>query len=443
MSPFSTKRATLMLVLALVTTLVAAPMPIRAADVDDGGTNYTSAYLPGEVLVYLTDYASLATVTSRYRLVVLDRFGARRIYRLRILDGMTPPAKARQLETDALRVVFAEPNFVDQIPSGKQRISWYRGEQEAQDEMYAAQWAPGTMRLPEAHTRSTGAGVTVAVLDSGIDRTHPLFMHPTTNASRLTRSQRDFVDNDLDPSEQQSAAYPWVYGHGTHVAGLVLTAAPDAWVMPVRVLDETGQGNLWVLAEAFEWAVLNGAHVVNFSLGAFQKTDLMEDLLEDYTCSKLDDGDVEDEAGDDDCEAAGGRGVVVTASGGNGGYVTPQRPEYPGAESAPGVLAVAAHDHYSRAWPYSTRGAWIDVSAPGVRVTSAFPGDHSPNPQYATWSGTSMAAPLAAGQAALVRARERTLSATQIVVRIKTTTDPLVGTTSPGRVDAAESLGLQ
>ncbi len=112
---------------------------------------------------------------------------------------------------------------------------------------YVAQWAPGTMHLVEAHRVRRGAGVIVAVLDTGVDRRHPAL------AGRMLAGF-DFVDNDSDPSEEGSVV-EGPYGHGTHVAGLVALAAPEAKILPIRVLDRRGVGNMWVLSEAIRYAL--------------------------------------------------------------------------------------------------------------------------------------------------------------------------------------------
>ena len=123
------------------------------------------------------------------------------------------------------------------------------------------------INLPAAQAISKGAGVKVAVLDTGIDKTHPLF------AGKLLPG-RDFVDNDNDPSEVGTSGVG-AYGHGTHVAGIVLMVAPDAKIIPIRVLDQNGVGNVWTLSKALNYAANpdgnpatdDGANIINLSLG--------------------------------------------------------------------------------------------------------------------------------------------------------------------------------
>src|SRR5919206_3501667 len=153
---------------------------------------------------------------------------------------------------------------------------------------YAGQWAPTTLRLKEAHKVTRGAGMIVAVLDTGVDRRHPAL------AGRLLRG-RDFVDDDDDPSEVyppgagniEDARRLGPYGHGTHVAGLVALAAPEAKIMPLRVLDSRGIGNMWVLAEALHYAADpdgdpltdDGADVINMSLATANSSRLLHEFV--------------------------------------------------------------------------------------------------------------------------------------------------------------------
>ena len=112
---------------------------------------------------------------------------------------------------------------------------------------YGSQWFPDLIRLNQAHSLSTGQNVIVAVLDTGIDLTHPAF------AGRLVPGY-DFVDDDNDPSEEGVLHQNPAFGHGTHVAGIIHLTAPDAKIMPLRILDENGEGQLWRVKDAIVWA---------------------------------------------------------------------------------------------------------------------------------------------------------------------------------------------
>lgn len=387
-------------------------------------------YLPGEVVVKLAQVGDLAGVAATYGLdpTPIDQFGTRPIYRLRILDQSAPPLKAAALVGD-VRVRYAEPNYQGQAPEGQQRTSWAAGGGVGE---YAIQWAAATIRLVQAHTVTRGAGVVVAVLDTGIDPTHPQV------AGRLVGGY-DFVDMDANPSEVGAYGVNIGYGHGTHVAGLVTLVAPDARIMPVRILDPEGIGNIWVLSEALAYAVNpdgnphtdDGADVINFSLSTTRRTMLLDEILNDITCR---DGNGDDD--DDDvtnCLAFRQHGVVVVAAAGNRAS---SNPEYPAAERVAGLIAVAASSTNDTLAAFSNYGAWVHVAAPGDQIMSSVPGGG-----YGVWSGTSMAAPITAGVVALVRAANPRLLPPAVADLIQTSA-VAINAPVPKRLDAAAAVAL-
>jgi subtilisin family serine protease len=193
----------------------------------------------------------------------------------------------------------------------------------------------------------------------------------------------------------------------------VALAAPDARLMPVRVLDRSGRGNIWVLAEGLAWAVDpdgrprsdDGAHVINLSLGTTRPTRLLDTAVKLAACT-FDDDDDDDDFADpgfaaDRERCARGFAALVVASAGNGGSATELI--YPAAEGVEGARAFAALRPDGRLADFSNRGSWIPLAAPGESIVSSVPGGGAVG-AWGTWSGTSMAAPLAAGTAALVLA---------------------------------------
>jgi subtilisin family serine protease len=381
-------------------------------------------FLPGEVLAKLASTSDLPGIVTTHNLALIDQFGARPIYRLKINDGVQPPEKAASLKSDG-RVIYAEPNYQGQIPEGRgKRNPWAIG---GNANAFASQWFSAAIRLESALAASRGNGMVIAVLDTGVDGMHPEL------AGRLVGGY-DFVDFDSDTREE-GALGDIGFGHGTHVAGLIALVAPDAKIMPIRVLDQEGKGNVWVLAEALAFAVdpdgnpdtHDGAHVINLSLGTTRRTDLLDEIIREAMCVSDDDDDDDD---DGLCGLFGG--AVVVAAAGNQGDETRH---YPAAEEVDGLLAVAASTSANTLAAFSTRGAWVQLAAPGNTIISSVP-----NGGYGVWSGTSMAAPLVAGTIALVRASNPDLDPKEAVDRLVTTGQPLCGSTLLN-LDAGAAMG--
>jgi subtilisin family serine protease len=424
------------------------------------------AELPGEMLVRLRSTAALGPLLLKYELSLVSQFGARPIYRLKGIGLADVHRKigAMALEPNVLSV---EPNFAHSSPEARRNNASAIGTPQAYTaqwalpvldaegvgnaealrnnawaigtpQAYIAQWAPQSLRLPEAHRLTVGAGVRVAVLDTGVDRTHPAL------AGRLLAGF-DFVDFDADPSEVGSSLNI-SFGHGTHVAGLVALVAPGAQIMPLRVLDAEGVGNAWVLVEAMLYAVDpdhnpmtdDGAHVINMSLGSTNRTQLLDSVVKLAACAipaamgepANDFTDPGYNADKDRC--ASSSGAVIVAAAGNDG--TDAIRQYPAAERSYGLLAVGASNADARLAALSNFGSWVDLAAPGEGITSSVPGGG-----YGTWSGTSMAAPLAAGTAALVRALNPDMQAKNLARRLVQLSSALCGT-SLRQVDAAAAV---
>jgi Subtilase family len=390
-----------------------------------------------EVLVKLRSTAALASLQSDYSVVSASQFGQRPIYRLRFATDANIGELVVNLRADSARVLLAEPHYTHQTPEARKGRAWVVGE----PSVYTTQWAPTAMRLPLAHTYSRGQGVRVAVLDTGVDTTHPAL------AGKLLPGF-DFVDNDGDPSESAQANFG--YGHGTHVAALVALVAPEAKIVPYRVLDGNGEGNAWVLAEAIfkaldpdgNPATDDGAHVINLSLGTTFKSDVLVSIAKLFSCEGQDDSDPLLNFADagynaDKQRCAENGGVVLVAAAGNDGSIDVK--EYPAAVSSYGMISVAASAPNKTLASFSNFGSWVQVAAPGDGITSAVPvGSNAPS-GYATWSGTSMAAPLVAGTAALLRSQNSNLSAKETVRKIARGGSALTGT-GIKQVDAAAAV---
>ncbi len=402
---------------AIVATCI--PLLAHGASVDD------------EVIVQLRDAsADIAPLLVKHQLSLIGRFGTRPMYRLKVQGKAKIKNVIEMLGREpVVRTVEVNLDHHGMAPfSGN--MPWAIGESSTP----TTQWALRRIRLDEAHRITRGSGIRIAVLDSGIDASHPAL------AGRLLRGF-DFVDGDNNPSEKGDPASS-TYGHGTHVAGILAQIAPEARIMPMRILDAGGTSNTWVLAEAMLRAMDpdgdpstdDGAHVINLSVGTHAKTQLFKTVARLVTCklpregaagSSGDDDDDDDESDigvsvADKARCQGFGGAVVVAAAGNSGDDKVR--EYPAAESSKGLLSVAATTRGGALASFSNRG-WVKLAAPGEGVTSAVPGG-----AYATWSGTSMASPIVAGTAALVRAANRAMAVEDVVKRLESSSSKLCGT---------------
>ncbi len=292
------------------------------------------------------------------------------------------------------------------------------------------QWSLDAVGAREAWQTTRGAGVTVAVLDTGVDAGHP-------DLQGAVLEGKDVIGFGAGPGDtawaQHGTAMAGIIagrGHGTDRADGVVGIAPEADILPVRVLleeadparerarDAPGPS---ALAEGIRWAVDQGADVINLSLGddsASAHPDPREDAAVRYALRN---------------------GAVVVASAGNGGEEG-DPVSYPAAY--PGVIAVTAVDRYGARAPFSTSRWYATVAAPGKDVVIA-----DPDRRYYKGWGTSAAAAAVSGVVALVRAAHPELSPAQIKRLLADTADatPAGGRSDAlgtGVVDAAAALEL-
>jgi type VII secretion-associated serine protease mycosin len=272
------------------------------------------------------------------------------------------------------------------------RADWVRNDQ----------WQVNSLHAASAWTESTGAGVVVAVLDSGVDASH-------VDLKGQVLPGADFVDGTTDGRRDP-------VGHGTTVAALIAGRADDssgvegiapaAKILPVRVLDAQNKyRDAANVAKALRWAVDHGADVVNMSLGGGIRSSALADAI-DYAYE---------------------HSVVVVACTGNQTAGGPDDIWYPARE--PGVVAVAglADDGPEPTlWSGTLTGPDTVLVAPAVNMLGAKPGG------YWRVQGTSFAAPLVSATAALVRARWPRLDAANVINRLISTADDLG---VPGRDD--------
>ncbi|TPW16171.1 MAG: putative serine protease, partial [bacterium] len=203
------------------------------------------------------------------------------------------------------------------------------------------------LHLDEAHATSRGFGVIVAILDTGVDMDHPDLK------MRLLNNGWDFVDRDSDPGEapdgldqDSDGQMDEALGHGSHVAGLVRMVAPGARIMPLKVLNNDGLGNAYAVASAIEYAVSQGANIINMSL-SFSGPSVAVDRAIGLAVS---------------------RGVILVAAAGNSGIYGPL--DYPASD--PRVLAVASVDANEQRSSFSAWSNAVAISAPGENLLSTY-----------------------------------------------------------------------
>jgi subtilisin family serine protease len=297
------------------------------------------------------------------------------------------------------------------------------------DPLFAKQWALDQINAPEAWARGVkGAGVTIAVVDTGVDLGHPDLSAKLVAGTDVVGSNGDCPAGPQDEN-----------GHGTHVAGIagavtnngigVAGVAPDAQIMPVRVLDAEGSGSSDDIVKGIRWAADHGAQVINLSLGELPVVGQLQAVNQDI---------------EDAVTHAWNRGSLVVAAAGNDSFPLCSYPSF-----ADHAVCVGATDRRGLPSYYSNfpvNKAMLGVRAPGG-VGSVFcehdediwstmwPGSDFDKcgdiGGYETLAGTSMASPQVAGVAALLFGQG--LTNAQVVDRLKQTSsnrglyDPVMG----------------
>lgn len=265
---------------------------------------------------------------------------------------------------------------------------------------------------------SQGAGVKVAIIDTGIDLSHPDL------ASKVV-AQKIIVTTSIND----------MFGHGTHVAGIIAAdtnngtgvagVCPQCQLIIIKAMDDNGLGQTSNLATAITWAADNGAKVINMSEGGGQFSQTQADAV----------------------AYAWGKGAVIVGAAGN---TNTNQQFYPAAD--PTVVSVAAVDNMDKKASFSNFGSWVNVAAPGESIFSTLPTHayvmqtkEKLNLNYDYLSGTSMAAPVVSGAVALLWTSKFGTSNTAVVQRLLSTADKVAGTGQfwqDGRIDLAKALGV-
>ena len=365
-----------------------------------------TSMVAGEILIKFKAGASASDIRA-----VMDDLGATRVKRFGRIRAEEQRITRRGV-LDAVKryrghpaVEFIEPNWVlhaDVVPS---------------DPLFDQQWGllnsgqtgglPGAdIHAPAAWDLETGSSdVVVAIIDTGTDITHPdLAANIWTNPNEIPGNGidddgnglvddvhgYDFVNSDPDPTDDS--------GHGTHVSGTVaavgnngIGVAGVSWharILPLKFLDATGAGSTANAVECVEYAIQNGARILNMSWGGEEFSEALELAIED----------------------ANAAGIICVAAAGNDGLSLDQFPHYPASFTAPNIVAVAASTDQDELAGFSNFGrATVALAAPGANIWSTFP-----NGTYASFNGTSMAAPHVSGALALLMSRFPGMSIAQM-----------------------------
>ncbi|MET9483473.1 type VII secretion-associated serine protease mycosin [Streptomyces sp. NPDC006638] len=269
-------------------------------------------------------------------------------------------------------------------------------------------WALQRVLLDELWSQSTGKGVRVAVIDTGVDVRNPQLtpaVDVESGRNKMKRGLKDEFGGAIERGKEDGTTD--TVGHGTKVAGIIAARpregtgfvglAPGATIIPIQQNDAEGHGTAETLADAITYAVEARADVINISQDTANAVEPAPELKQAV-----------DHALDQD--------VVVVASAGNDGLGGNVKETYPA--SYEGVLAVASSDRNNERAAFSQSGPFVGVAAPGVDMVSTVPGGG-----HCADNGTSFSAPYVAGVAALIKGKHPDWTRKQIVAQIEQTAE--------------------
>ena len=349
-------------------------------------------YVEDQLLVKLNPGHIIEEVNDTWGTSTIDVFPEANLYLLDASGLGDLEILAEQMELDPA-ILAAEPNFFEDTPEGIRHMLVVAIGGEWVD--YEDQEITERIGLDLAHQCSRGVGVTIGLIDSGVDPNHEaLFGH-------LSRDGYDFVDNDAFPWEESNGIdddgdgiADEGYGHGTMVGGILALVAPGATILPIRVLDDEGRATAFQIAKAMRYAVDHGADILNCSFGVPEDIEMIDHEI-DY-------------AEDHD--------VAIIAGGGNENRHHPVY--FPASDSK--TMMVIAVDSMDVKADFSDYNSKVLVSAPGTGVRSAFPGG-----EWGLASGCSFAVPFVTGEAALILSRAPNLDPDDLEDRIEDAVDPI------------------
>lgn len=320
----------------------------------------------------------------------------------------------KELEQRFIEVLASDPNVDFAEPVPQNRFFYRPNDLGPNNSTDSNQWYLHKIRAEQAWDLGKGkSGVVVAVVDDAVQTDHP-------ELEGVCLPGRDVAQNTnyVEPPDDN-------YDHGTHIAGIIAantdngtgiaSLAHGVKILPVKI-TMIGQPDVPTAGyEGVDWAIMNGAHVINMSWGSEQVSQTARTVINKGV----------------------NRGIVMVAAAGNSGNSSVNYPA-----GYPGVISVASVSNIDVRAPSSNYGSWIDVSAPGVGIRSLFPFN-----KYSIKTGTSFASPLVASLAALMLSVDSTLSPLQIEDCIKASSDnidvfnpAIAGQMGAGRINAEKAL---
>lgn len=395
--------------------------------------SYAQEYVPGEVIVKMRNTGNSAS-TQRFRqkaeaengMELKQAFKEMKVYHYKINDQDSVENAISTLEQDP-DVEFVEPNYIvhkaTAFDNKVEQVSPEQIEQMKDNELKAEAEAIGLpIRNPGKNsynnkdvnqklgTLSAFVPV-VAVLDTGLDITHDVFVDSGAIWVNTGEIAGNGIDDDGNGYIDDVNGWNYVTGsgfmhddegHGTHVSGIVLKAGMDIFtdpyeaspmkIMPLKFLDHTGSGSTSSAISAIYYAVNNGANVINNSWGGTGYSESLHAAIA-YSYEN---------------------GVALTAAAGNAGANNDGAPLYPASYDVPHVMSIAATTSLDDLASFSNFGkVTVDLGSPGLFILSTWPCSGG-SCGHSSSSGTSMAAPLVAGIAAMMLIEAPTMLGYQI-----------------------------
>lgn len=383
-------------------------------DIQQDNTSISSSVIDNEVIIKLKKGVSPTEYAKENNLQLIYKIG---------LDMYLFKGNLSRNSLRSDKVVRIEKNIdlklppIDAKPVNKD-LKTYSENPPTNDPLLPAQYGFFKINTDKAWKTQKGKSeVIVAVIDSGVDGSHPEFEGQLLAGYDFS-SDKPTAGGNVDG-----------YGHGTHVAGVIAAKAnngqgisgiaPDCKILPVRIFNNWGHTTSGASTAAVIWAVDNGAKVINASWGSPLPGQAFHDAIK-YALEK---------------------DVVVVAAVGNSGNNDPETAGYPG--KSPGAIGVAASTDIDGWATFSTFGEQVSVAAPGKGILSTYPTQISNG--YRIMEGTSMAAPHVTGAVALIRSQYPQMNQKQVKELLEKTAKDIVMTgvdlyAGNGRIDIEKAL---